>query len=89
MVSEPSRKLLTYRSVLSILKDSISDMELSRKDSVHSSIQSEVRFKLVIDPSADESLVRLLFTFGVLQRQKTKMYICSEFPPDSHSRVRQ
>ena len=86
-VSEASRSGLTYRSVLSILKASVNDMELSKKDDVHRSIQSEVRYKLIIDPSADESLVRLLFTFGVLQRQNTRVYICSEFPPDSHSRV--
>ena len=64
------------------------DKELSKSDDTHSSIQSEVRYKILIDPSADESLVRLLFTFGILKRQKTKIYVCSEFPPDRHSRVR-
>ena len=86
-VSTRARKSIAYRSMLSILKSSIKDLEMSTSDDVHSSIQSEVRFKLIIDPSADESLVRLLFTFGVLKRQSTKMYICSEFPPDSQTRV--
>lgn len=45
--------------------------------------EAEVRYKLIIDPSEDDSLVRLLFSFGVLQRKETRMFVCSNFPGDS------
>ena len=45
--------------------------------------EAEVRYKLIIDPSEDDSLVRLLFSFGVLQRKETRMFVCSDFPGDS------
>ncbi len=57
------------------------------RDDVHNSIHNEVRYKLIIDPSEDDSLVRLLFTQGVLKRQNTRVYVCSDFPEDSHLRV--
>ena len=76
-----------FRSILDILKDSQRDHATSEEDDVHSSIQSEVRYKLIIDPSEDDSLVRLLFTYGVLRRGDTRLFICSDFTEDSHSRV--
>lgn len=45
--------------------------------------ENEVRYKLVIDPSEDGSLVRLLFSCGVLQRSTTRVYMCSEFSGDA------
>ena len=42
-----------------------------------------MRYKLIIDPSEDDSLIRLLFSFGVLQRKETRMFVCSDFPGDS------
>ena len=44
---------------------------------------AEVRYKLIVDPSEDDSLVRLLFSFEVLQRKETRMFVCSDFPGDS------
>ena len=44
---------------------------------------AKVRYKLIIDPSEDDSLVRLLFSFGVLQREDTRMFVCSDFSGDS------
>ena len=79
--------MLRFRNVLSILKDSLSDVAFSERDEINSSIQSEVRYKLIIDPSADESVVRLLFAFGILKRQETKVYVSSDFLPDQHSKV--
>ena len=76
-----------FRSILDILKDSQVDHATYEGDNTHKSIQSEVRFKLIIDPSEDDSLVRLLFTYGVLQRENTRLYICSDFPGDTRSRV--
>lgn len=86
-LSETTKQSLKYRNIPSILKESMTDNALSERDEINSSIQSEVRYKIVIDPSSDESLVRLLFTFGILRRQETRVYICSEFPRDYHSRV--
>ena len=44
--------------------------------------QNEVRYKLIIDPSEDESITRLLFVFGILKRENTRTYICSNFLGD-------
>ena len=46
------------------------------------SAENEVRYKLLIDTSEDESLIRFLFDFGVLERLKTRIYVCSNFPGD-------
>ena len=45
--------------------------------------ENEVRYKLIIDPSKDSSIVRLLFRFGVLHRHNTRIYVCSNFPGDN------
>ena len=44
--------------------------------------QNEVRYKLIIDPSEDESVTQLLFMFGILKRENTRTYMCSDFPGD-------
>ena len=79
--------MLKYRSIIDILKDSLADHTRTEGDDIHNSIQNEVRYKLIIDPSEDDSLVRLLFSYGVLQRETTRLYICSDFPADSQLRV--
>ena len=45
--------------------------------------EAEVRYKLIIDSSEDDSLVCLLFSLGVLQRKETRIFVCSNFPGDS------
>ena len=75
------------RSIFHIIKDSLKDCPSSDVNEVHASIQTEVRYKLIIDPSDDDSLVRLLFKYGILKRDQTRLYICSDFPGDSHMRV--
>ena len=45
--------------------------------------ENEMRYKLIIDSSDDGSLVRLLFSTGVLQRSNTRVYVCSDFPGDA------
>ena len=45
--------------------------------------ENEMRYKLIIDSSEDGSLVRLLFSTGVLERGKTRVYMCSDFPGDA------
>ena len=59
---------------LLVLKDSLSDMP---------GVEDEVRYKIVIHSSEDDSLVRHLFQYEVLERQNTRIYICSGFPGDT------
>ena len=68
------------RSILEVLKDSLEDHPQQQGRDM---AEAEVRYKLIIDPSEDDSLVRLLFSFGVLQRERTRMFMCSDFPGDS------
>lgn len=68
------------RGILDILKDSLADCPQNQRELS----DNEVRYKLIIDPSEDDSLVRLLFTFKVLIKTKTRMCVCSDFPGDSH-----
>ena len=75
----PVDSSIKRRHIVDILQDSLADQpnEANRTE-------NEVRYKLVIDPSEDDSLVRLLFTFGVLDRQNTHVFVCSDFPGDAH-----
>ena len=65
--------------MLAVLMNSLADRP---KDL---SAENEVRYKLIIDSSEDESIVRFLFTFGVLRRERTRIYICSSFPGDGEA----
>ena len=67
------------QGVLEVLKKSLADHP---KDL---SAENEVRYKLIIDSSLDESLVRLLFSFGVLEREVTRIHMNSKFRGDSES----
>ena len=68
---------LQQRNILDVLQESLKDRS-ERKEG-----ENEVRYKLIIDPSEDSSMVRLLFQFGVLQRDNTRIYVCSNFPGDN------
>ena len=57
-----------------ILKNSLNEI---------SSMEDEVRYKIIIHSSEDDSLVRLLFQLNVLERQKARIYIRSDFPGDT------
>lgn len=67
------------RHILDVLKESIQDCPSSSLDLA----ENEVRYKLIIDPSEDDSLVRLLFSFDILKRNNTRVFVCSDFPGDS------
>lgn len=69
---------VNHHSILDILHDSVKD-----QPQLHSE-DNEVRYKLVIDSSEDNSLLRLLFAFGVLKEKDTRTYMCSDFPGDTH-----
>lgn len=68
------------RNILEVLKNSLED-RLQRHG--QDMAEAEVRYKLIIDPSEDDSLMRLLFSFGVLKREETRMFVCSDFAGDS------
>lgn len=75
------------RSVLDVLRDSLNDHSSQSLESFHLSIQSDIRYQLIIDTSGDESLSRLLFSFELLDKSTTKVFICSSFPGDVHGAV--
>ena len=94
MGTEPDKVI--QRGILEILEESLRDrpqqgsVELERdqfrdtKPEVRDQrSENEVRYKLIIDPSEDDSIVRLLFSFGILKRDMTRMFVCSDFPGDS------
>ena len=57
-----------------ILKNSLNEI---------SSMEDEVRYKIIIHSSEDDSLVRLLFQLNILERQNARIYIRSDFPGDT------
>ena len=62
------------RDVVQVLKDSLNDTPTT---------EDEVRYKIIIHSSEDDSLVRVLFQHKVLERQNTRIYMCSDFPGDT------
>ena len=63
------------RHITEVLEDSMKDHPQAMQG-----FENEVRYKLLVDPSGDDSLVRLLFSFGVLERKNTHIFMCSNFP---------
>ena len=66
-----------FRSVTEILRNSLLETP------VNISGHGEVRYKLIIDPSEDSSLIRYMFTFGILRMENTRVHMCSNLG-DSH-----
>ncbi len=64
------------RGIIDVLKESMLDKPQVKLT------ENEVRYKLIIDPSEDGSLVSHLFFMGVLERKDTKIFMCSNFPGD-------
>ena len=75
MHADPSE--VENTNILDILLNSVLDHPED------SGAENEMRYKLIIDSSEDGLLVRLLFSSGVLIRDKTKIYMCSDFPGDA------
>ena len=71
---DPSKQ----RNIIEILWSSLNDKQLPSNNDT----QNEVRYKLIIDPSEDESITRLLFMFGILNHENTRTYVCSDFLGD-------
>jgi len=77
-----SPERLRQRNVIEILQNSLQDKP---NRSLHGDQETydEVRYKLIIDPSEDDSLSRLLLMYKILDPKKTKTFMCSDFPEDS------
>lgn len=73
--SKPSQ--LQQRSLVDILRSSFIR---ERQDLLS---ENKVRYKLLIDSSEDQSLIRQLFAFGILKRDETKILSCSKLPGDN------
>ena len=73
------------RTIVEILQDSLADKPYKNQTKYRSldDTQNEVRYKLIIDRSEDESITRLLFMFGILKFENTRTFMCSNFPGDS------
>ena len=89
---------LKQRTIIEILRSSLADKPFNKDNTklvsttnIKSSdktwntndTRNEVRYKLIIDPSEDESIIRLLFMFGIINHDNTRTYMCSDFPGDS------
>ena len=66
---------------LTVLKSSLADKPEDL------CFENEVRYKLLIDHSEDESLVRFLFKFGILKRSNCRIYTLSKLPGDRLQKV--
>ena len=66
------------RQVLEVLQESMRDRPQSSQDLT----ENEVRYKLLIDSSEDDSLARLLFSSGVTDKKNLRLFVCSDFPGD-------
>ena len=51
------------------------------------SYENEVRYKLLINRSEDETIVQLLFKFGILERKHTRIYSLSKGQGDKMQKV--
>ena len=89
---------LYHRNVLEIIEESLNDLPSKERNdgkliNVIEQRQStaytgqNVRYKLIIDNSEDDSAVRYLFTCGMLKKLETHMFACSDFPEESGQHV--
>ena len=60
------------RSIIEVLQESLSECPSG------TSPENTVRYKLIIDPSKDNSLIRYLFKFGVVKKENTRMFMRSD-----------
>ena len=69
------------RQTIDILLESLKEKPLAKKENKYT--ENEVRYKLVIDPSEDVSLIRAMFSVHAMDRRNTHLFVCSDFPEDS------
>ena len=80
---EDKLRFIQWRGILDILKDSFKD----HSEGYINDNEDQVRYKLIIDPIEDNSLIYLLMIFGVLDRKNTRIYTCSKFAGDIDSHM--
>ncbi|XP_019859705.1 PREDICTED: uncharacterized protein LOC109587936, partial [Amphimedon queenslandica] len=90
---------MKHRNVLEMVNESLHDLpriiesekleenELDIDPDLANYTENNVRYKLIIDSSEDDSAVRYLFSCNILDRQKTQMVACSEFFEESGMHV--
>ena len=78
---DESIERLKKRNMITILKDSLQEKSLTQCGDDEGA-EAEVRYKLIIDTSEDDSMARLLFQHGVLKKASTRIFSCSDFPND-------
>ena len=61
------------------LDHSVSNKRLPPSLSLPDNTQTEVRYKLLIDPSEDNSIIQLILILGKLNRENTRTYMCSDY----------
>ena len=69
---------VNQRGILEVLRDSMQD----KPRAVDDLTENAIRYKLIIDPSADDSLLRILFSIGLFQRDNVRMFNCSDSSSD-------
>ena len=70
------------RNIIKILKDSLQEKSLAHCGD-NEGAEAVVRYKLIIDASeVHDSMARLLFQNGVLEKASTRIFSCSDFPGD-------
>ena len=74
------------RNIIEVLRESLEDKSIRPVDRKNKQGEEEelieVRYKMIIDPSEDDSLTRLLYHYNILNIQDTRMFIGSDFPGD-------
>ena len=74
------------RNIIEVLRESLEDKSIrpvNRKNKQGEEEELiEVRYKMIIDPSEDDSLTRLLYHYNILNIKDTRMFIGSDFPGD-------
>ena len=80
---------MEHQNWLEVISESLSAEIFSSGSNFQTSIQSDVRYKLIIESSEDDSLIRQLFNFGLLKEKKEslRIYVCSELASDRHAEV--
>ena len=79
------------QNIVDIIRASIQDTQTCKEQNTFTGdehVSNEVRYKLFIDASEDESLMRFLFAFNILKQETTK-YICTDHSADHSQKVRE
>ena len=76
-------KVNQSENILDIFEETIND---SPKDLTEFET-TPIRYKLVIDKSDDNSLIRIIFSLNSMKKQKVRIFFCSDFSEDSELEI--